>query len=266
MERAQEGDRQKLTGGGLRPMLAAAAKAVADLLLPVCCVVCDRLMSPHESGIVCGHCWSRVRQLPNPRCPRCGHPSGRHSCRWCPLLPPFVRAARSYCWMGAGTGEGIVYALKYEGWAGVARAMALRMARVAWLADVVEERTAIVPVPLSPQRLRERGFNQSASIARALAAHWEIPVWEDVLLRPSGATSQTQLTPAERQSNVAGAFAVSPSACSELRGAHIVLLDDVVTTGATLRACASALFASETRTISFMTFGRAPSSGDRLFP
>ena len=159
-----------------------------------------------------------------------------------------------------------MYSLKYEGWTRVAEAMAIRMARMSWPGDVVEERTAIIPVPLAAARLRERGFNQSALMARSLAQLWRVPAWDDVLVRTSGATSQTQLTPGERQSNVAGAFVVAHSQRDRLRGAHIVLLDDVVTTGATMRACASALFASGARTISYTTFGRAPSSGDRLFP
>lgn len=166
--------------------------------------------------------------------------------------------------MGAGPGEDIVYALKYDGWTRVGAAMAARMARVPWPADVVEERTAIVPVPLSAQRMRERGFNQSSVIAAALAPLWRTDVREDVLIRSAATASQTQLTPGERKSNVAGAFAVPASARPTVRGAHFVLLDDVVTTGSTLRACASALFAAGTRTISYMTFGRAPASGDRL--
>ena len=252
--------------GHSKSVIRQVAGALSDLLLPVCCAVCERLMPASEKGIVCGHCWSRCRELPNPRCSRCGHPVGRFSCRWCELLPPFVRAARSWCWMGAGAGEQIVYALKYEGWQRIAAGMAERMARVGWVADVVEERNAIVPVPLSASRLRERGFNQSAEIARALAPLWRTEVWETVLLRTSASTSQTQLTPGERKSNVAGAFAVPQSARSTVRGAHIVLLDDVVTTGSTLRVCASALFAAGARTISYMTFGRAPSAGDRLSP
>lgn len=168
--------------------------------------------------------------------------------------------------MGAGTGEDIVYALKYDGWTRVAEAMACHMARVSWVADVVEERTAIIPVALSRARLRERGFNQSSLIAASLAPLWDIPVWERSLVRTAGARSQTELTPGERLSNVAGAFAVPRSAQKSLRGAHVILVDDVVTTGATLRACSSALFAAGTRTISYMTFGRAPSSGDRLIP
>lgn len=250
--------------------MAAAARVAAagllDLLLPVCCAVCGRLLRHRERGIVCGHCWTLARQLPHPRCDRCGHPGDNYSCRWCPLLPAFVRAARSYCWVGAGTGKDIVHALKYEGWTRAAEGMAERMSRVSLPEDVMRERTAIVPVPLSQSRQRERGFNQSAVIGGHLAGIWRIPVWESALRRAASSRSQTELTPGERLSNVAGAFAVPANALEKLSGAHIILVDDVVTTGATLRACASALFASGTRTISYMTFGRAPASGDRLIP
>ncbi|MEO8193889.1 MAG: ComF family protein [Gemmatimonadales bacterium] len=244
--------------------IKAIGSAAADLLIPICCVVCERLMVPGEQGIVCGHCWTRVRELPHPRCRRCGHPVDSYSCRWCAFLPPFVRAARSFCWIGPGTGKDIVHALKYDGWLRVADAMAERMARLAWPLDVTDERKAIVPVPLAASRLRERGFNQSQVIAERLSDRWGIPALAHCLQRSSSERSQTELTPAERLSNVAGAFSAPRHAVGSLRGAHVILLDDVITTGATLRACASALFASGARTVSYMTFGRAPASGDRL--
>jgi ComF family protein len=139
------------------------------------------------------------------------------------------------------------------------------MSHVSLPSDVKRERTALVPVPLSRDRHRERGFNQSSVIAEALAKLWGTPVWAGTLERQSSTRSQTQLTPGERLGNVAGAFSVPADQRSRLRGAHLVLIDDVVTTGATLRASASALFAAGARTISYMTFGRAPASGDRLF-
>lgn len=176
-----------------------------------------------------------------------------------------MRSARSYCWIGPGTGKQIVHSLKYDGWTRVAEEIAERMSHVTVPVDVRLERNALVPVPLSRQRRRERGFNQSELIARALAKLWQVPVWPSALERQSSTRSQTQLTPGERLGNVAGAFSVPAAQRAALRGAHLVLVDDVVTTGATLRASASALFAAGARTISYMTFGRAPASGDRLF-
>jgi ComF family protein len=131
------------------------------------------------------------------------------------------------------------------------------MARLAWPEDVVEERGALVPVPLSATRERERGYNQSERLARALAARWSLPVWDDVLVRERHTRSQARLTPGERLRNVAGAFRAPGGAERRLSGAHLLLVDDVVTTAATLNACAAALMHGGARIVSYVTFGRA---------
>lgn len=160
--------------------------------------------------------------------------------------------------------SGIVHALKYEGWAAVADGIAERMSRLSWPRDVVDERAALVPIPLASARKRQRGYNQSALIARGIGRRWRIPVWEDVIVRSRETSTQTRLTPEERLDNVAGAFRVGAPRPGELRGAHVVIVDDVVTTAATLNTCAKVLYESGARIISYVTFGRAHASGDRL--
>jgi ComF family protein len=186
----------------------------------------------------------------------------QNGCRWCELLPPFVRAVRSVCSVHSGTGLAIVAALKYDGWTAAADGMAERMARLGWPWDVIEERAAVVPVPLARSRYRERGYNQSELLARALARRWNVPVWTDCIERARGTSSQTQLTPDERRRNVAGAFRAVAGAVN-FRGAHLVLVDDVVTTVATLNECATPLYEAGARIVSYVTFGRAPALGDR---
>jgi ComF family protein len=167
------------------------------------------------------------------------------------------------CWAPGGSGGSIVHALKYDGWRAAADGMAERMARLAWPRDVIEERTALVPVPLSRSRTRERGFNQSEVIARALASRWNVPVWTDVITRGRNTETQTRLGSGDRLRNVAGAFDVSASVTTRLRGTHLVLVDDVVTTAATLNECAESLIRGGARIISYVTFGRARSASDR---
>lgn len=242
--------------------LAGAARALFDFLLPPACVACLQLLDTGDGGPVCGRCWARVRALAAPRCARCGHPADAYDCRMCPAFPPWIRALRSVCWMPGGRARDIVHALKYGGWEEVAIGMADRMARLDWPDDVIEERAAVVAVPLAPARQRERGYNQSALIARRIASRWTVPDWSDLLERTRATRTQTRLTPEARARNVSGAFRAPPAASSRLRGAHIVLVDDVLTTGATVLACAAALRAAGARIVSIVTFGRAPTLGD----
>ncbi|MFL5529710.1 MAG: ComF family protein [Gemmatimonadaceae bacterium] len=158
----------------------------------------------------------------------------------------------------------IVHALKYEGWSGIADGLAERMSRLSWPLDVVDERTAVIPIPLASARKRQRGYNQSALIARGLGNRWRIPVWEDAILRSRETDSQTRLTPEERLQNVAGSFQISGKYRPMLKHGHVVIVDDVVTTAATLNECAKVLYDSGARIISYVTFGRAHASGDRL--
>ena len=154
-----------------------------------------------------------------------------------------------------------MHAFKYDGWHAIANEMGLRMSRLAWPPDVIAERTALIPVPLSARRARARGFNQSERLATAIGREVGMHVWHDTLVRTHFTSSQTRLTPEERLRNVSGAFRVTGDS-ARLRGAHLVLVDDVVTTAATLNACAAALFAGGTRIISYVTFGRARLPGD----
>jgi ComF family protein len=246
--------------------LRSAGAALLDLLLPPTCAICGAARSALEPELVCGDCWLRAHVLPHPRCDRCGHPFDplRRSvaCAWCTLLPPYVRAVRSAYALPGGQAERIVHALKYQGWPSVAVAMARRMASLRFPPDVVRERAALIPVPLARSRQRERGYNQSAELARGLASSWGIPVRIDLIERSRATETQTRLTPGERRRNVSGAFRACADRAS-LRGLHLVLVDDVVTTAATLNACAAALHFGGARILSYVTFGRAPAVGDR---
>jgi ComF family protein len=232
---------------------------VLDLILPRACVSCGGSM---REGIVCDVCWLRMPALPSPRCDRCGHPRREGPCTFCDLLPPFVRAARSVCWVPSDASSAAVHALKYEGWSAVAPGMAERMARLSWPSDVVSERSVVIPVPLSSTRLRERGYNQAALLARPLASRWGITCDETALTRTRHTVTQTKLTPSERSTNVHGAFCVSDGSVARISGAHVMLVDDVLTTGSTLNAAASALFDSGARILSYITFGRARTASD----
>jgi ComF family protein len=240
--------------------LNTALRSTLDLLLPRGCVCCDVALGDTDHRVLCRLCVARLARIPSPRCARCGHPSAIGSCRWCELLPPFVRAVRSVCWVPGGPGGEIVHKLKYSGWTALAEPMAEQMARLNFPRDVTEERALLVPVPLAPARARERGYNQSELLALPLGTYWGVPVLR-ALVRQRSTETQTRLTPGDRMRNVAGAFA-TVLAREELAGRHVVLVDDVVTTAATLNACAKALHEGGARIISYVTFGRARAAGD----
>ena len=240
-----------------------ALRAADQFLFPRICAACEGMLDDSETGLVCGRCWARLPVLPSPRCDRCGHPrAGRGACAGCALLPAFVRSARSLCWVPDPVSSAMLGALKYRGWPAVADAVGARLAQLAFPEDVAGERAALVPVPLAPVRLRERGYNQAARVAEAVALRWGVPVWP-ALERRRATVTQTRLTPGERLANVRAAFAVAETHAEAVRGRHLILVDDVLTTGATLNACAEALFAAGARTLSYLTFGRARTLADR---
>ena len=266
------------------------ARGALDLLLPGACALCRRAHNPDASnGIVCGMCIAKLVPLTLPICERCGHPRlslamplaplpidpatqvrapepALPPCRWCPRLDPALRAVRSVARMDSGTGAEFVHALKYQGWERVAAPMGERMARLSCPDDVVRERVALIPLPLGAGRLRERGYNQAELLARAAAPAWKLPVWTETLVRVRDTQSQVRLTPSERASNVSQAFVVPKHRQSALRGQHVVLVDDVITTAATVNAAVQALLAGGARIVSCVTFGRAPDPGDRAAP
>jgi ComF family protein len=226
-------------------------------------------MGSRDRGLVCGACWSRVPLLPKPWCARCGHPlqpalaSASADCPVCRQLEPRCVRARSVCWVPHAQSTPLLAALKYQGWWGMADGMAERMVRFGGaLLDGISA-PCFVPVPLAAARLRERGFNQSAHLAAALARRTGGTVVEDMLVRVRTTESQTQLTPAERRANVHDAFAAPVQRRAAIRGRTLVLVDDVLTTGATLNACAVALLDGGASDIRYWTFGRARSDADR---
>jgi ComF family protein len=242
--------------------MRATAAALLDLLLPPACLGCRGAIAPDDAArLICRRCRTRLLAPPEPVCDRCGAPrlrTGRAEempCPSCRGWPADLRIARSACLL-APPADALVHQLKYRGWYALAEPMARRMVAVALPADVVEEAAICVTVPTTAARLRERGYNQAELLAAAFARLTGRRLVA-ALERTRGLSSQIALQPVARGTNVAGAFSMAPAVAHQLRRAHVLLIDDVMTTGATAVACAEALVAGGARCVSVLTFARA---------
>lgn len=231
-----------------------------DLVFAPRCLGCGG--ATREGGeTVCGRCRSRLVPPPSPLCPRCGFPrlrTGRGptpTCQECRPWPAGLRVARSACLL-RDPADALVYQLKYRGWHRLAAIMARKMAAVTLPADVREEARKVVPVPTTALRRRERGYNQAEVLARAFARETGRTVFCS-LERGAGASSQVALQPAARMANVAGAFGLATGAGQDVEGEHLLLIDDILTTGATVGACTRTLVDAGARCVSVITFARA---------
>ena len=225
-----------------------------QLLLPTECLLCHALLGDREAhGIVCAICRQRWRTVRPPWCARCGQPAPLYgACRLCAAWPAALVSVRSAVWLAEGAQQA-VHALKYGGLPRIADDLVRAMAP---LRPAVDGPVALVPIPLATRRLRQRGYNQSEVLARALAREWRIPVIPDVLVRTRETPTQTALTPETRLANVAGAFSPRRGRGVSL-GRMLVLVDDVFTTGATLAEAARALESAGATRIHGVTFARA---------
>ena len=233
-------------------------RTLERFLLPNACVCCERLIGGSQpDALVCGVCRSRLTSVVG-GCRRCRQPLPPVGpCRFCAWWPPSLRWARSAVWLGDQASR-IVHHLKYEGYT----ALGAEMARIVARAVPHPGSALLVPLPLAGRRLRQRGYNQSDTVATALASQWKLPVVDAILRRVRDTPSQTALDPAARRANVAGAFSAKSAptdvdaAASETAPA-VILVDDVLTTGATLAAAATALAVAGWPDMGAVTFARA---------
>ena len=238
-------------------------RAVLRLLLPLRCLGCGGHV-PDAPGSdatdpLCLGCRLRLHPPPAPRCPRGDLPRGTgpdrpRLCGRCDDWPGILGAARTGAVLEPPA-DALVQGLKYGGWARSAPAMARVMAR-RWAPEWSDGTPLLVPVPTTPGRRRRRGYNQARLLAEALGRIRGVPL-ADALVRRESRDSQVALPVDRRRANVSGAFGPGPEAGRVAAHSHTILVDDVLTTGAT--ACEAALALGELGAprVSLLAFARA---------
>lgn len=233
-------------------MLSTWARGIAARL-PSRCEVCRSW----PSRPVCPACVARFAQ-PGPRCGRCALavPAGVSECGACLREPPPLdacHAALDYAYPWAG----LITRFKFHGEPGWAGPLAERMRHCAPLMAALDSAEIVLPLPLARARLAERGFNQALELARRLA-----PATVDarLLLRTRETAAQAALDRAQRLRNVDNAFAVEPLRAAQVAGRAVALVDDVMTSGASLHAAARALRQAGARSVTAVVLARTPDS------
>lgn len=241
--------------------VAAALGAVRDLLAPPACLACDAAIA--DQGSLCAACWSQMRFIDRPYCEVLGtpfpydHGPGAISPEAIADPPPFerLRAAVLYDPLARSLVSGLKFSDRPE--------LAPWMAR--WMAtagrELFAEKPVLVPVPLHTSRLRERRYNQSAELSRALARLTRLEHKPLALVRHKATGRQVGLDALARLRNVQGAFRVPAEHRPGIEGRRVLLVDDVYTTGATMKACARALRRAGVTGVDALVFARVP-AGD----
>ncbi len=256
--------------------------ALSCALLPASCSLCGSPLPQLSTVPICAACWSEFPLLTGEACARCGDtlhiPAGTASpasasfCRICRLAPPpFVRAVSYGLYQDRM--KAAIHALKYNRLHPAARPLGQLLARaIAQLAGEAPAEMLVVPVPLHRAKFVDRGFNQ----ARALAEHalgflrkshpqWRLTLASSTLMRLRATESQASLTTRQRRLNVRGAFTVSDPEAVRMK--HILLVDDILTTGATARAASRALGRAGAASVWVATLARARrATADRYQP
>lgn len=241
----------------VRPLLSGAR----DAILPPTCLKCRAVTQ--STGGLCAACWPALNLTDGPHCPCCGVPFPHATadgllCADCTTAPPAYRQARAALTYDAET-RPLFLAFKHGDRLEGSASFGAWMARAA--GPLLTEAEVIVPVPLHRRRLRQRRYNQAALLAQALGRVSGHTVAPDALVRVRDTPSQAGRDKAARRRNVRKAFAVRPGQEGMIAGRRILVVDDVLTTGATVNACARTLLDAGASAVDIVTLGRARRQG-----
>jgi len=247
---------------GVRGWLAEASDAIVSVFFPAACRICDMLLTRASRVPICEECLTSFEAPPEKKCEVCGQPlaemtaaeTGQLVCRACQQKAYAFDRARSF---GIYDGPLVraILLLKWERIEPLGAWFAQRLAEIAGREAQLLAGDVVVPVPLHRDRERERGYNQAGLISKPLARRLNLPHKSVLLMRTRPRPNKQVLSLEERWESVRGAFATRPG--SQVDNKRVLLVDDVMTTGATLDACARALLGSGAKSVIGLTVARA---------
>jgi ComF family protein len=234
---------------------ALTSRLALDIALPTLCVACRE---PVDGEGVCAECWAKLSFIAPPYCPRLGIPfvydPGPELLSMEAIAnPPAYQRARAAVRYD-DVARTLVHALKYQDRTDLAPAMGRWMARAG--RELLEDADVLVPVPLHWRRGWSRRYNQSGALARVIERQSGVKVASEALRRVRPTQQQIGLSRAQRASNVQGAFKVAPDRSADIAGRRVILIDDVLTSGATTDACARALLRAKAAQVDVLVFAR----------
>lgn len=248
--------------GRAMPLLRTAGRAVMDIVFPPACLACRRATSAANS--LCAECWTQVRFIERPFCERLGTPFavdlGAEGLLSPEAVadPPVYARARAVARFEDGPVRVLVHRLKYYDRLEIAKPLGAWMARAG--GEFLLDADLLVPVPLHRTRLISRRFNQANALARAISEQCGVQVDPFALERVKATPSQVGLSKAQRAINLQGAFSVPDAMLPRVEDRRIVLVDDVLTSGATVNAASRALLRGGAKRVDVLVFARVCNS------
>jgi ComF family protein len=240
------------------PMLRQLGRVAEDIVFPPACICCRK--ATEATGALCASCWSRVRFIERPFCDRLGTPfasdlggEGLLSPE-AVANPPVYARARAVARFEDGPVRQLMHRLKYGDRLELAEPLGLWMARAG--SELLNEADLLIPIPLHRRRLIWRRFNQANALARVISRHCGVPVDPFLLERVKPTASQVGLSRSQRAINVQGAFRVPDEVRLRLTGRAAIIVDDVLTSGATINAAARALLRGGASRVDVLVFAR----------
>lgn len=242
--------------------MKAAGRAALDLVFPPQAL--DQAAAPQSAGFS-AQGWSRIAFIDGPLCDGCGTPFEYDlgpdvRCPDCTAKPRAFSRARAACLYGEES-RGVILQFKHADRTDLAPLFARWISRAAH--ELIAQADAIAPVPMHPGRLFARRYNQAAEIARPLSRLTGVPYLPDALARTRATQSQAGKSGSGRRRNVAAAFGVPPAKARQVAGRRILLVDDVMTTGATLEGCSRALLAAGAACVDVAVVARVKETASR---